>query len=805
MAYRGVTARLPVGAQGFTGTRNQSQAGPGHLIYTEGAELDGGLIRKDGGAKMLNQNGTALGLYTSIKTILNFDATVEGDTVIADDGYVPAAVWECMSTASQTLTDKKFGTGSLKLNGTSDYVRASDPISLGVLPWTFHGFINITAATGAAQRCIFGQADNAASVSSTSIYLRRLAATDALQLNVGYDGGNLATVPGITALTDLLNLGWHHFAVVRDTVAQQLRLFLDGVQEGNLAFPNSRIVNNPSTYFLLGALGDTTPSQFFQGFIDGFVICVGKAMWTSAFTPPTGPQTKAGGGAVEPGDTPGSIIAGINWQPGVGRYQDVVVVSAGSGGVVLGDDPPDPLHPENQGTFKNEFTKTLVTTLDPPPYFCVGGGEVVGQPRKLFLFQATNMPVVLPGNYTGNYPMKPVTTPPADWAGDGNYPTFGCVHQQRMFAGGNASDPHRLYYSSITDHQTFTGTGAGAAGTIPVYPGQGEKLIAAYSVRGALILWKYPVGIYVLQTQDPDPTTWSVEVLSLAVGGLNANTVVQIENDVLFLDRHGMVHSLTATNDFGDFNTGNISDLNDMQPFMKEETNRLFLHRAHGLYYTNKRQAWFYVPRKGFENPNLRIQLGIEHNAQSDGTASGIVPRFFLSRRDQASSSWLRPDEVEGIPKPVIGEDDGCIYLLDQDAKNKHGEGYPIEFSTSNTDFAFVDQSLATKQKNGEFMEIVYEPDEGEAALSVDVFWDDRWYDNIIFNLGGAGVALDVFVLDLDVLGSSGVKEVRKRLIGSGRRFRMTARNDSVNDNVSIAEFHISFGIGDERTPEGRR
>lgn len=54
MSYRGLTVPLPVGQQGFTGTENPSQAGPGHLLYTDGAELDAGIIRKEGGASKFN-------------------------------------------------------------------------------------------------------------------------------------------------------------------------------------------------------------------------------------------------------------------------------------------------------------------------------------------------------------------------------------------------------------------------------------------------------------------------------------------------------------------------------------------------------------------------------------------------------------------------------------------------------------------------------------------------------------------------------------------------------------------------------
>jgi hypothetical protein len=758
--------------------------------------LDGGIIRKDGGAAILNEYGSELGIFSSNRRILHFDNPTEGGTTIVDDGFGPPVIWELMNGAVTTLVDPKFGTSSLLLNGTNQYLRVSDPPgNLSTAEFTFHTWFKCTAV-GGTPRTLLAQTSNATINPINSTLLFERTAANLIQFT-GYNLGLSLVVTGTSQFTDVLKPGWNHAAIVRDNQANLLRLFLNGVQEGSLAIAPSAVINDTGGYFNIGAAGDSTPFNFWQGNIDEAVYVVGRALWTSNFTPPEKPTARAGIGA----DIPAPIVAGINWSPNVGVTQDVVYLLTGGGAIVLADIDGD-------ASFGKELTATIPGTRDPPPYFCVAGGEDIGKPRKLFLFSATNQVSYYPGNSPvgTKYPMVPIETPPPDWTGVGNFPTFGVVHLGRLWGGGNASDPHRMYYSELLDHGKFVGTGAGAAGTIPIYPGEGEKLVAAYSIRGALIVWKYPVGVYVISTPDGDPTTWLVQKMSLAVGTVNAHTVVQIENDVLYMDRNGAIHSMQATSDFGDFNTSNISDFAKMQPFMKDEINRTMIHRAHALYYTNKRQAWFFVPRRNSDVPNLRIQLGMESAAIAQQN-QGLGPRFFMSRRDQASSSWMRPaPEDGGIPKPAIGEEDGCIYLLDQDARNKRGAGYPIEFSTANTDLAFASQGgeLATKQKNGEFLEIVYEP-EGEWDLLVDVFWDDHWVDMLAFNMGGAGVPLDVFMLDRDVLGASGVKEVRRRLVGSGRRFRMTCRNDGLNENVSIAQFHLSFGVGDERTPEGRR
>jgi Concanavalin A-like lectin/glucanases superfamily len=782
VAYRGVTARLPIGAQGFTGTLNQSQAGPGHLTYTEGAELDGGIIRKDGGARLLVQ----IGSYTSIRTLLHFDNALEGSTTMTDDGFLPGT-WNPVGGAKTTLLDKVFGLSALTLNGTTDWINT---LSLGVS--TFHEEFTIHTrfkclAPGGTRRNIFGQCDAAGSIPSTSILCYRDTANH-IVVSVG-QGTSLLTMTGTVAYSSTSNPGWHHLAVERqnDPLGDKLLMFVDGVQQAMV--PITGDINSSSASRSLGQCGSLTTNPW-QGLFDEFVLKFGTAIWDTNFSPPTKQTPKYGAGAEPPFDTPLPIISGTSWSPGVGLDEDVIMLDNGS---VLCD-------PGRVGDFEVISKEGLTSTREPPPYFCVGGGEDVGQPRKLFLFSKTNQAHVRLSNATI---FNPITTPPADWAGGGNFPTFGCLHMQRIFAGGNASDPHRIYYSSIADHQIFTGggTGAAAAGTMAIFPGQGEKIIGAYSIRGALIVWKYPVGVYIIQTQDPDPTTWQINILSRAVGGLNCSAILQIENDVLYMDHNGAMHLLSATTDFGDFNTSNLSQVADMAPFMKNEVNRGKIQRSQGLYYTYKRQAWFFVPRTNSDICNLRLQVAFP-GLQQQQQQGGSPPRFFMSRRDDAGALWLRPSNLDGTLKPTIGTEDGCIFLLDDDNRTKYdGSGYPIEFTTANTDLAFMDPNLATRHKNGQFLELVYEP-EGEWDLLVDVFWDDIYTDTLAFNMGGAGGVLGYMVLGVDVIGSSGVRSSRKRLPGSGRRYRMTCFNDGPNQNVSISEFHLSFGVGDERTAE---
>lgn len=468
------------------------------------------------------------------------------------------------------------------------------------------------------------------------------------------------------------------------------------------------------------------------------------------------------------------VVSGISWVPEPGNNQTLVFLSNGS---VLADSGP--------GTFATTVISGLNNTRDPPPWFLPCGGETVGNPRRMLLFSGLNQVQVIDDPWTTG---GDIANPAADWSA--SFPTFGVLHSLRIFAGGNNNDPHRLYYSTLADHSDFVGAGAG---TLAIYPGEGERLVGGVSVRGALILFKYPAGIYVVDTTDPSPANWSVKPLTRAVGSLNQNTILSIENDTIYMDRVGNIHSLAATNDFGDINTSNIGDFSDLPPFIRQNIALNLLRRAQALWYQGKRQAWFSLPQVGSTEPNFRLILGFQ-----DPTPQGIpAPRFFMSRRDICPSIWLRPDAVD-VPKPAFGDNEGFVWLADQDARSKDGAGYPVTFETSATDLSFVDASLATRAKTGQFLELVFEP-RGDWDLTVEIHWDDVLTSIVQFDMGSGGAVLGSFILDTDVLAASVVRSARRRIVGSGRRVKLIGENAGADQDISLAGFQMSFVVMDER------
>lgn len=463
-----------------------------------------------------------------------------------------------------------------------------------------------------------------------------------------------------------------------------------------------------------------------------------------------------------------TVIGGWDWWPSDAVQRMVVVLSDGT------------IKKDNgAGTFSVTLVSGL-TVNGTVPTFCEGGKELAANDRKLFIFTGKNVVQVLAAN---NATTTNLATPPADWSGT-NQPVSGAIHEARLWGAGNLNDPHRVYYSTTTSHEDFTGAGSGS---ISVYPGEGEKIVGIMSFKGLLVVWKYPKGVYYIDTTDPTVANWKVRVVSRGTGGVSPLGQVIIDNDVLYLDAQGNFQLLSATQEFGNMAVNNLSQKYQINTFLRDNTNISQFMRTRGVYYGHKREAHFVLTALGGSVNNRRMVIDF----------NGELPRFRFSDRDTNDTIWLRQG-LDAIQHPVTGDNAGFVWLLDQAHRNKDGVGYAGLFQTAQLDFSHVDLKLGIKRKNGQFLELVAEP-KGNWNLSVEIQWDGITTQTVQFNMGSAGAAIGSFVLDTDVLGNDTLINRKRRITGGGRRFSLIARNAGADEDFSISRFFLHFALGDER------
>jgi hypothetical protein len=499
----------------------------------------------------------------------------------------------------------------------------------------------------------------------------------------------------------------------------------------------------------------------------GHLIIAENVQYTSGTLGKEGGSAKFNSSALS--STP-AILGGHDWHPtGTSTQRMIVVTSAGT---ILKD------------TGSADFTVTLKTGLTigsfTNPVFVEGGKEAAAGDKKLFIFTGNNVVQVLDADATTT---GDIEKPPSDWSGS-NQPSVGLIHENRMWGGGNANDPHRMYYSLAADHEDFTTTGVG---NIAVYPGEGEKIVGAVSFKGLLVIFKFPSGIYLIDTSDSTVANWSVDKHSTSIGGISPNGAVAIDNDVIFMDLNGEFHLISAITEFGNIGTRTLSDIANIGEIMRDETNKAEYPNTQAIYYTDKGEAHFTLSSSG-TNYDRRMVVDL-NRAQ--------LPRFRLSTKDTNRSIWQYQDSNR-IPRPYTGDKSGFIWRLDQDNRSKDGAGYTGKWQTIHLDFSHLDPELGTKNKNGKFLELVVQPT-GNFDLSVDVLWDDVTTQTVTFNMGVTGADLGSFVLNTDKLAGSNLVNKRKRITGSGRRLSLVGRNSGAGEDFSISKFYLGFTRGTDR------
>lgn len=220
-------------------------------------------------AQMLSASGPATDpQWTLVSALLHFDGANASTTITDQKGHTFSA----FNGAALSTSEKKFGSASLLLNGSSNYVSSatSTDWEFGSGDFTLEGWIRPAATVTARQEICsrFSVSGWGMQISDTG-FLRAFV--------VNSTSGSVIVGPGATTVAAG---AWHHVALCRSGTT--LRLFLDGVVEATASISGTIEVNSSALF--IGADGGT--QRYFNGNFDDFRITKGYARYTANFTPP---------------------------------------------------------------------------------------------------------------------------------------------------------------------------------------------------------------------------------------------------------------------------------------------------------------------------------------------------------------------------------------------------------------------------------------------------------------------------------------------------------------------------------------
>lgn len=460
-----------------------------------------------------------------------------------------------------------------------------------------------------------------------------------------------------------------------------------------------------------------------------------------------------------------AVLGGHDWFPDSATQRMVVLLSDGTYKKDAGT-----------GTFPTTLASGLSIT-DVVPVFVDGGQELAANNKKLFLFTGLNQCKVLSGD---GVVANDIASPPVDWAT--RRPVCGCVHENRLWGASR----HTVYYSLPTNHEDFLTAGAG---NMLVYPGVGDDIASMMSFKGLLLVFKRPTGIYAIDTSDPTPTNWGVNKINENIGIASPRATCQIDDDVVFETRIGTLHLLSSVREFADLESSSISSAQDMDQFIRDNVNKGNMRFSHMIYYQDKREVHATMSTLNAATSDRELRMILDMNDPS-------IFRFRMSDKDVNRSLWLRRDLL-GVQRPVVGDNSGFVWLLDDAGLTRDGLGYTGLFQTAQNDFSDMDPKLGTVNKIGKFLEVVADP-RGNWLLTVEVYWDDVLKQSIQFNLATSGTPLGTFTLGTHALAGTRISRKRRRMVGSGKYLSLLGKNSSAGEGFSVIKMYAYFKRGGE-------
>lgn len=416
------------------------------------------------------------------------------------------------------------------------------------------------------------------------------------------------------------------------------------------------------------------------------------------------------------------------------------------------------------GTFATTLATGVTVAATKTIQFVEAGKEVAANARKLFMFMGPDTaPAFLSGDGATT---SAFTATAADWAAATDKPTCGALHSSRLWAAGNANDPHRVYYSTTTNHSDFTGAGSGS---LSIFPGEGQRIVALASFRGLLVVWKYPFGVYLVDTTDPTITNWKIARVTLDVGGVSPNGWCMVENRIVFINLHGHLFSLEAVQDFGSVAINDLTALAGQENFTWQQFSFLpsKLKVANLVYFGPRKEVHIMTYQTNYlimdlndERPRLITGPNNLWGSIWNAILADFTPVYFTNTTVRGYSGGLLYGQSGTYLRPFV------FFSLDQG------------------DLSFIDPAIAFKRVSPQFLELVVVHSYGLAQnFTVKLYWDNTLTDTKTFTSNP----------------SLPVQQLKMRTTGGGKTLLITIETADSNNYMEIRAINLFFTLADER------
>lgn len=466
------------------------------------------------------------------------------------------------------------------------------------------------------------------------------------------------------------------------------------------------------------------------------------------------------------------IVAAHYWQPTLELERFIVVGENGS--IYRGQDRQ----------FNITANTSVASVLTPNCMFAECGSEDANNPKKLVLFtDGATLPYVLNGDSTA---FATIATPNENWTSTGTFPKFGLVHRGSLWAfAGQFS-----YASSTSDHEDFSNSSAVLVES--VYPGEGGELRGGAVFKGRLFAFKDGGFVYMLNDTNASAANWYWEKLGSNFGLAAPNAIAEVLNDLFAGNTSGTINSYAASEKLGNVEAGDIVQELGFESHLRGNTNKVGVSQQHLFYYGEKKQL-FATYRSGYFTYNDML-LCFDF-----GRPGQIRPSYLIKGSPQCLAEYR---DVNKVRRPMYGDKDGYLVLMDREDRTEGGSAYTGAFQTPHYDFSWLGPQMASAEKHFDFLAVHYIP-ESSGDLSCDYFIDGRFIETLTFPMiQYTAPKLGSLILGTDRLVQPNTETGIRQLKGTGRTISFYFYQAGSNQSFQVPAITVMFRGGGDKAQQ---
>lgn len=368
------------------------------------------------------------------------------------------------------------------------------------------------------------------------------------------------------------------------------------------------------------------------------------------------------------------------------------------------------------------------------------------------------------------------TDVPKSWDGTtaqslaGTPPTFAfsCSHKNRMFAAGAVANPSRLYYSVLLNGADWAG---GGSGTIDIDPSDGDRITGIASHRDSLWVFKGPYKGSIHRITGSSSIDFARMTFVTGIGSVNHRVITPYANDLCFTWADASIRTLSATQQFGDFNESSLS--RPIQSWLRDHVNLTAMRFAQVVDWPAYSMLLFIFPIDASASANSMIMLDYRFDPPR--------PANWTAYNDLTSIASAVGIDASKTRTVIAGGTDGILRTLGSATRSSDTGSISYNVQTP-----FLDYELPQRMKTLERGSITLNP---KTAGNATFGWtrDNNTQQTQSVAQGGADV-LGVFLLGSSLLGGGKFYEAFFAT-EEGGEFR--AIQYQVLDNVSGQDIEV--------------